>query len=533
MSQGHNRTKIVDSSTKYVCKTSELDKTLPDSGENNIKKVFQDLFDSDAWRMNYSDETPRDILSKYGISYDNPTVRDAVALDIIKLDSSSVSNDSIYTYKEHKAYSRHEYERFLLNKNFRPQLANLAPDWSKVIHNGSVEYQQKRTQDVMYQGVRMSNVLLRFFNLIFKRGFNSTGTKKSGFYVDNLYVPFTNSNDFTTEVALIPNTHVDFRPVTSRAYYDEQHIKYLKQLKKYNINAIATFALVDPDKDKNHTGEYLVKVQRKFGSKYGYIVARMDKDGQFKRRSDGKLDMALIAASNRNTILCVCKEDFCQFDSENGNILALDRPSRNTGKWSPTIVDEVPMVKSTTSSHYSIFRQRIPNYDLKQVRHYLQFKNRLEGMELALEQLNRNVRQKEVQISECFTKETLAIQRMFQEFTKNKPLMELVMKYYDLLAEYDELKTREAQLIGIKDEKQEILNALVAEYNDLLNNQIDQKLALGQKISSVKLELNKNIIGSIKEIQERIDEIRDVDVKEINRQISDIIDADPNALSDE
>jgi hypothetical protein len=154
-------------------------------------------------------------------------------------------------------------------------------------------------------------------------------------------------------------------------------------------------------------------------------------------------------------------------------------------------------------------------------------------MELALEQLNRNVRQKEVQISECFTKETLAIQRMFQEFTKNKPLMELVMKYYDLLAEYDELKTREAQLIGIKDEKQEILNALVAEYNNLLNNQIDQKLALGQKISSVKLELNKNIIGSIKEIQERIDEIRDVDVKEINRQISDIIDADPNALTDE
>jgi hypothetical protein len=54
------------------------------------------------------------------------------------------------------------------------------------------------------------------------------------------------------------------------------------------------------------------------------------------------------------------------------------------------------MVQSTTSSHYSVFRQRIPEYDLKEVRHYLQFKNRLDGMELFLEMQKRDLWRKEV-----------------------------------------------------------------------------------------------------------------------------------------
>lgn len=69
-------------------------------------------------------------------------------------------------------------------------------------------------------------------------------------------------------------------------------------------------------------------------------------------------------------------------------------------KWTPTEenggIRDVPMVKSTTSSRYSVFRQRIPEYDLKQVRHYFQFKTRLEGMELCLEQLERDIHRKEV-----------------------------------------------------------------------------------------------------------------------------------------
>lgn len=65
-----------------------------------------------------------------------------MAFDLVKLDDSdensigSVSNDSIYTYEEHKVYSPLEYERFLLNKNFRVNLAKLEPEWSNLTFSG-------------------------------------------------------------------------------------------------------------------------------------------------------------------------------------------------------------------------------------------------------------------------------------------------------------------------------------------------------------------------------------------------------------
>ena len=69
-----------------------------------------------------------------------------------------------------------------------------------------------------------------------------------------------NSNDFGVEVSLISNTHPDFPPITSRAYYDTKYIDYIELFKKNNIKMISTFALVDSEKDKNHTGKFLVKV---------------------------------------------------------------------------------------------------------------------------------------------------------------------------------------------------------------------------------------------------------------------------------
>ena len=72
------------------------------------------------------------------------------------------------------------------------------------------------------------------------------------------------------------------------------------------------------------------------------------------------------------------------------------------------------------------------------MRHYLQFKTRLEGMELMLKILKRNVHLKEVQASDCFARETMCISRLFEEFKRNEPLMELVMQYYDYLHQYDE-----------------------------------------------------------------------------------------------
>lgn len=152
------------------------------------------------------------------------------------------------------------------------------------------------------------------------------------------------------------------------------------------------------------------------------------------------------------------------------------------------------MVKSTTSSHYSIFRQRIPDYDLKQVRHYLQYKNRLEGMELCLWELNRSIYLKEVQTSECFAKETMAIWRLFQEFAKHKGLLELVQAYCDCVHEWDELWMRNTRILDARNEKSELLARLQQEYNQMDNNaQLTAKLELGGKIKSLKLELDKNI----------------------------------------
>lgn len=90
-----------------------------------------------------------------------------------------------------------------------------------------------------------------------------------------------------------------------------------------------------------------------------------------------------IWTSDKNEILSVCEKDF------------KPRNSESTELWSK-VEGDVSMVHSTTSSHYSVFRQRIPDHDLKHVRNYIQFKNRLEGMELMLDVLKRSAQLKEV-----------------------------------------------------------------------------------------------------------------------------------------
>lgn len=145
-----------------------------------------------------------------------------------------------------------------------------------------------------------------YFNKVFKR-------KAKGKSWDDLYVPFTNANDFTSEIALVPSNRKYFRATTSRAYYDEQYAKYRKMLRKYGISAISTFAIVDPEKDKNHTGWYWVKVQRKVKNRnngrlaYRYLVAKIDRNGQFARRPDGVPDLDMFFSENPSEMLCVCE----------------------------------------------------------------------------------------------------------------------------------------------------------------------------------------------------------------------------------
>lgn len=280
----------MDEVKKYVCTKEDLDLLLNDE----LGKKFQALFpnpraeeqtDFTAWRMYYNGTTPSDFLAQFGIDYNSPTVRDAVAFDLVKLDDDSASNDRIYTYGEHKNYSPMEYERYLLNKNFRINLVNLEPDWSNIKYGkdervstedaeGIIEHtKRKRTIDKVYQGIRVSKTLLEYFGEVVDNYHRPQQDKKE------LYVPFTNANDFSAEVALIPNTHPDFRPITSRAYYDTKWAQYKRLLKEYGITAISTFALVDPKKDKNHTGEYLVKVQYGSPRDWTYLVVKMNKDG--------------------------------------------------------------------------------------------------------------------------------------------------------------------------------------------------------------------------------------------------------------
>lgn len=110
-----------------------------------MKRKFQEMFfdfDDDgnpspkkaAWRMFVDGVTPSGFLARYGIDLAHPTVRDAVAFDLVKLDDPSVSNDYVYTNEEHIGYSTAEYERMLLNRNFRINLVNLDKEWNNITY---------------------------------------------------------------------------------------------------------------------------------------------------------------------------------------------------------------------------------------------------------------------------------------------------------------------------------------------------------------------------------------------------------------
>ena len=97
---------------------------------------------------------------------------------------------------------------------------------------------------------------------------------------------------------------------------------------------------------------------------------------------------------------------------------------------------------------------------MKLVRHYIQFKNRLEGMELCLEQVKRDVHHKEVHSAECFSKLIMVLKRLMDEFANNKELMSWVTKFYDLYAEWDKLTTKKIHLRDVRDGKIGLLQRL-------------------------------------------------------------------------
>lgn len=236
---------------------------------------------------------PEEFLFSMGIDFSRPRVRDAVAFDIVKLDDDTVSNWKEYTFMEHVTYSPLEYERMVLNRNYRVNLYSLEDEWVKITYmddDSGMITKRKRTVEKVSQGLRLSDHVLGYFGSVFNTAFDQeTGEVKEGLDVaKEVYLPETTWMDVTNEIALIPNARPDLNPVSARDYYDERYAEYRELLKKNGILMVSTFARVDPDLDKTHTGEYLVKLQKWFpNGRYGYIVARIDMNGRIGTNDDG------------------------------------------------------------------------------------------------------------------------------------------------------------------------------------------------------------------------------------------------------
>ena len=115
-------------------------------------------------------------------------------------------------------------------------------------------------------------------------------------------------------------------------------------------------------------------------------------------------------------------------------------------------------------------------------------------------------------MSECFMKQTMVLSRLMNEFTKNEEILELVGRFYDLQNEWDALTMSMAQIEVMRDEKVRELEHLQADYRALENSELDRKLALGQKIASLRLELDKGIVEKLTKMRDRKMEI----VREMN-----------------
>lgn len=63
-----------------------------------------------------------------------------------------------------------------------------------------------------------------------------------------------------------------------------------------------------------------------------------------------------------------------------------------------------------------------------------------------------------------------------------------------------------------------MLERLVNEYNSIKSTEMDRKLALGQRIKSLKIEIGKNIQGQIEALDAKIVEL-DTRLGEIEREL--------------
>lgn len=154
-------------------------------------------------------------------------MRDAVAVDLVKLEDGSVSNKSEYEFWEIGDCLEHEHEIRFLNRNFRINLVDTEfltiRQVSDVAEEDDKQTENRLNANYAYQGLRFSKTILGYFKSLFDGFFNSDGSMKGKTAeLGKTYVPFTNANDIDLEVAAIPNIYENFPKEVSLDYYHEK-----------------------------------------------------------------------------------------------------------------------------------------------------------------------------------------------------------------------------------------------------------------------------------------------------------------------
>lgn len=160
---------------KYVCKNGELNNSLPDELAAKIRGLFYSDYKESApktplpraWRMFHGGISPKRYFNHLGIDLKHLTMRDAVALDLVKLEDDSVSNDYEYTFKDKQTYSREDFDRCLLHRNFRINLVRLEPENANITYGSDGKTKTKKTMDAVYLGLVLSDTILGYFASLF------------------------------------------------------------------------------------------------------------------------------------------------------------------------------------------------------------------------------------------------------------------------------------------------------------------------------------------------------------------------------
>lgn len=472
----------------HVCQRSDLDLLLDEGLRREFQSVFYD-FDqegnrtprSDSWRL-FRGTAPERVLGGLGVDFERPTVRDAVALGLVKLDDPSVSNEFHYVLRTHRASevscaSPSELERLLLNRNHRLNLPRMEGLNRKVRCSYVLGGTPRVCEEISaaYLGVRLSDHLLDYVGLVLDQAFSEAGRPVRPF------VP--SSRDVQVLTALVPNTDPDLAPTVFRSRFDQEWVEWKARLAQRNIYGISTYALVDPTRQKLHTGRFLAMAVRELDDGYGCVELELD-------AGPGGNPLVVVEPPFRsgfNPLLAVCESDH--------RLAHSGRPS-DPGVWT-SVEGEVSIPTSTTSARISVFRQAIPDEELRYVRNYVQFQTRLEGMELFQGWLESDLDAMKCRLGVCLQGLQRSIVRLFDEFLSKGDRLAQIQELYETISRHSDVSQRLSLVRKSLEGRKGDLERLQAEYAALPNTKVDRKLVLADRIATLRLDLENGLGKSL------------------------------------